>query len=118
DGRPILLGGNDITDSLGRKGTFFEEQPERDALRRWLAGYMSEAEALLSKRWRESTRGFSLEKLRSSTLRNFDVRNLESLMLAVGNLCNDRSRQLENLQWIIADAGIGEQSGTNIFNRW
>jgi hypothetical protein len=118
DGRPILLGGTDVTDSLGRKGTFFEEQPERDALRRWIAGKMSEAEGLLSKRWRESTRGFSLERLRSSTLRNSNIRTFESLMLAVENLCNDQSRRLENLQWIVAEAGIDKQAGTNVFNRW
>ncbi len=118
DGRPILLGGIDVTDSLGRTGTFFEEQPERAALRRWLAGSMSEAEELLSKRWRESTRAFSLERLRNSTFRNSDIQTFESLMLAVDNLCDDRSRQLENLQWIIVEAGVEEQTGIAIFDRW
>jgi hypothetical protein len=118
DGRPVLLGGIDVRDSLGRRGTFFEEQPERDALRRWLAGKMSEAEALLSNRWRESTREFSLEKLRSSTLRNSVIRTFESLMVSVESLCNDPCRRLENLQWIITEGGIGEKAGINIFNRW
>jgi hypothetical protein len=118
DGRPILLGGTDVVDSLGRKGTFFEEQPERAALRRWLAGEMSEAEELLSKRWRESTRRFSLERLRNSTLRNSAIQTFDSLMLAVDNLCDDPSRQLENLQWIIAEAAIQERAGIDIFNRW
>jgi hypothetical protein len=118
DGRPILLGGTDVTDSLGRKGTFFEEQPERSALRRWLAGEMSEAEALLSQRWRESTRAFSLERLRSSTLRDFRVRSLADVMVAAENLCIDRSRQFENLQWIVAESGVPEETATKIFNRW
>jgi hypothetical protein len=118
DGRPILLGGTDVTDSLGRRGVFFDEQPERGALRRWLAGRMSEAEELLSKRWRESTRALSLESLRNSGLRNSDIQTFEGLMVTVDNFCDDRSRQLENLQWIIVEAGIEEQAGTAIFNRW
>jgi hypothetical protein len=79
---------------------------------------MSEAEELLSKRWRESTRAFSLERLRNSTFRNSDIQTFESLMLAVDNLCDERSRQLENLQWIIVEAGVEEQTGIAIFNRW
>lgn len=118
DGRPILLGGTDVIDSLGRRGTFFDEQPERAALRRWLTGSMSEAEELLSKRWRESTRAFSLERLRNSIFRNPEIQTFENLMVAVDCLCDERSRQLENLQWIIAETGIEERPGVAIFNRW
>jgi hypothetical protein len=118
DGRPILLGGTDVVDSLGRKGTFFEEEPERPALRRWLSGKMSDAEQLLSSRWRDSTRAFSLERLRSSSLRDPKIRDFQSLMSTTERLCNDGSRQLENLQWIIAEARIQERTGIAIFNRW
>ena len=35
-GRPVRVGGHDVVDSNGKNGVFFGEEPEREALRRWM----------------------------------------------------------------------------------
>jgi hypothetical protein len=45
DGRPFLDGGQRVIDESGKRGTFFEESPEEQAVRRWRHGDFSAAEA-------------------------------------------------------------------------
>lgn len=118
DGRPILLGGTQITDSRGRSGIFFEEEPEREALRRWGTGEFSEAEHLLSDRWRQSTRSIDLEGWLRSQKKFARIQSFSELRVCALQICNFPKTQLENLRLIISEAGITEHDATQIFNLW
>jgi hypothetical protein len=118
DRRPILMGGTDFTESNGRKGIIFEEEPEREALRRWIAGEFTLAEHALSKVWRLSTKAIDLEKWRKVGDIFPSVASLEKLQPAIQDFCDDPNRQLKNLEFLLDEAGISDASFSPIFNRW
>lgn len=118
DRRPVLLGGKDLNlPGLG-PGTYFEEEPERKALRRWVAGEFTAAEHVLSEAWRLSTRSIDLSKWRGAGGGLPRVRSLAELKSAAWEFCDRPGYQFEWLRLLLAEAGIGEQSSTAIFNRW
>ncbi len=102
DGRPIKLGGTPIKDSRGRSAVFFEEEPEQQALGRWRAGEFSEAEHLLSERWRQSTRRIDLEGWSRSKRNLPKVRTISELRNRALDICNSPKYQFENLQFLIS----------------
>lgn len=117
DYRPVLLGGKNVVDSTGRKGTFFEEDPEQIALRRWVAGDFTEAEQALSEKWRLSTRAIDLEAWKRRELFPC-VDSLKDIPAVADEICNNPSFQLENLQFLLLEVGIEPEVETKIFVRW
>lgn len=117
-GRPVLIGGHDIVDSTGRKGVFFDEEPEREALRRWTNGEFLEAEHALAARWRDSTRAFDLERWRKAHASASKARSLVEVREAAIEYCRDSSRQLENLRFLLYEAGMPAAEANRIFSAW
>ncbi|MCA9421641.1 MAG: hypothetical protein KC592_11505 [Nitrospira sp.] len=118
DRRPFRLGGEYFTDSTGRRGILFEEEPERESLRHWVAGEFTEAEHALSKAWRFSTRTIDLEKWQKIANIFPSASSLNDLRPAVQRYCDDPNRQLQNLQFLLGEAGIPDSSSSPICNRW
>lgn len=52
DGRPLVGGAQEIVDSTGAKGFFFDVAPEDEALDRWRTQEFSAEEAKLAELWR------------------------------------------------------------------
>src|SRR5882724_9787894 len=50
-----VVGGNELTDRYGRRGRFFDEQPEEVTLRRWRSGDFTTVEETVAERWRRVT---------------------------------------------------------------
>ncbi len=117
-GRPVLMGGHDIVDSTGRKSIFFDEEPEREALRRWTNGEFLEAEHALAARWRDSTRNFDLDKWRNSHASAPKAQSLTEVRKIAIEICRAPSRQLENLKFLLLEAGISDQEASQIFMVW
>jgi hypothetical protein len=117
-GRPVLIGGHDIVDSTGRKGVFFDEEPEREALRRWTAGEFLEAEHFLAARWRDSTRAFDLDRWRKANASAPKAQSLAEVRETAVELCRAPDRQLENLRFLLFEAGMPEAEANRIFGAW
>jgi hypothetical protein len=118
DGRPIKLGGTPIKDSRGRSALFFEEEPEQKALGRWRTGEFSEAEHLLSERWRQSTRRIDLDSWTRSKRNLPKVRTISELHNRALDICNSPKYQFENLQFLIYESGIPEEHAKQIYELW
>ena len=61
-GRPLKGGGTRVIRTDGKKGVIFEESLEEQAIRRWQNEEFTEAEHILSERWRMSTTGRNVEE--------------------------------------------------------
>lgn len=118
DGRPMLIGGSKITDDTGRTGVFFEEQPEREALRRWIAGEFTEAEHTLSAAWRLSTRAIDLRQWQRVGAMIPTVTSIADLKPAVEDSVGASARQFEGLRFLVTEAGLSPDQSTPIFDRW
>jgi hypothetical protein len=51
-GRVMMAGARDIQTKDGKRGVFFDEQREYEALRSWRAGRFDDAEKVLAEEWR------------------------------------------------------------------
>jgi hypothetical protein len=118
DGRPIKLGGIPIKDSRGLSAIFFEEGPEQKALGRWRAGEFSDAEHLLSERWRESTRMIDLAGWSRSKRNLPKVRSISELRNRALDICNYPKYQFENLQFLIFESRIPQRHAKEIVDLW
>ena len=117
-GRPIMVGGQDVVDSIGRTGIVFEEEPEREALRRWVNGDIHNAEFILSQRWRESTRLIDLESWRRAEINGPIPSTLKEVKEKALSICNDPSICLDNLRFLLREAGVPEHESKKIFMYW
>jgi hypothetical protein len=61
-----MSGAKEIHTEDGRKGVFFDEPKEYQALRNWRAGRFNEAEKILAEEWRRATAAIDLESFRHS----------------------------------------------------
>ena len=118
EGRPIKLGGTPITDARGQRAIFFDQEPEHEALRRWRAGEFSEAEEVLSNRWRQSTREIDLDSWARGQKTLPKLKSLSELRECALEICNSPEHQLENLRFLIAEARIPQNETTQIYDLW
>ena len=114
-GRPVRVGGHDVVDSNGKNGVFFDEEPEREAVRRWMNSEFTEAEQVLSKRWRDSTRAIDLESWRKSFKGRLCATSLGEVKKDALAICLDRTIALENLKFLLLESGVPEHEQVSIY---
>lgn len=117
-GRPVRVGGHDVVDSNGKNGVFFDEEPEREALRRWMNSEFTEAEHVLSKRWRDSTRAIDLESWRNSFKGRLCATSLAEVKKDALSICLDPTIAFENLKFLLLESGVPEQEQLSIYSYW
>lgn len=118
EGRPVALGGKEVIDGEGKRGVYFDEDPEHKALRRWTEGKFSEAEEILSDSWRKSTKGIDLDIWRNRHKDFPKASSLEDLKKRASELLDNPRTQYENLQWLFEEVSFDDRLKTPIFNRW
>lgn len=117
-GRPLVDGGLDVVAENGERGVFFDEPPERIALRRWLAGEFSEAEHALAERWRASSRSANLEQFCGMATILPPVKSLEDLGVMVSAYADDPRYQIRHLKLLLSESRFPEAFQTLVFKRW
>jgi hypothetical protein len=117
-GRPVRLEGRDVVALDGKKGVFFDEEPEREALRRWMNSEFTEAEHVLSKRWRDSTRAIDLESWRKSFKGRLCATSLADVKKDALSICLDPTIALENLNFLLFESGVPKQEQLSIYSHW
>ncbi len=118
DGRPIRIDGRAIRDSSGHEGVFFEEEPEREALRRWSKGQFYEAEQVLSGRWRGSTRSINLESWLSTKSNVPKAETLDQALKLSQSIATNPESQFENLRFILAQAAVSREWSNRVYHYW
>lgn len=117
-GRPVRVGGHDVVDSNGKNAVFFDEEPEREALRRWMNSEFTEAEHALSKRWRDSTRAIDLEAWRKSFRGRLCATSLVDVKKDALAICLNPTIAFENLKFLLLESGVPEQEQLSIYSYW
>ena len=116
DGRPIRIDAIPVSTPDG-EGLYFGVQPEREDLWRWEVGQFTTEEYKYSKKWRTWSKTIDLEKWRR--FEGFPtINSLEELIPAVQNSWQRVSYHLEPLQYLLTEAGISDNSSSQIFKRW
>ncbi len=118
DGRPLLPGGREVIDGDGKKGMFFDEQPEYDALRKWTNGEFSKAEKLHSKNWRSSLKeiDLSIAQINSEHLKH--VKNFDDLWKYTATILETNDEQWSFLQFLLKHYSQDLQTRNQICERW
>jgi hypothetical protein len=122
DGRPIVLADRVVRDKEGRRGVIFEQSAEEQAILRWRLGQFSDADRILSRRWRESTRQIDLNE----TAKKYGVfqsrakhsKNLHELIAIIDELTVESGTQRELLTIMLYEFNIDPQTASIIFHRW
>lgn len=116
DGRPIRIDAIPVLDFVLGNSLYFQEQPERETLRRWIRGEFTPTEQQLSEIWRTSTQAIDVEDLRQRG--DFSaVDSVDQLMSITLEFCDDPNRQLENLHFLLEETTLSSLA-TPIFEEW
>jgi len=75
DGRIPKEHGRTVKNEKGEKGIFFEEAPERAAIRNWQKSNFSDAEIAMVKRWEEYIRNQDLEEFKRRAAKVIDIKS-------------------------------------------
>ena len=120
--RPIVGGGIPVKHKSGKKGIIFKESIERKAIGRWKSRKFTEAENILSERWRESTKSIDLEnhKVRMKSILKYSpsFNTLNDLKQFLDDLLNDEKNQTELLKIMIYEFPLNYRIVQKIFLRW
>ena len=116
--KPILTGGREIDIGKGKKGIFFEEQPEFIALRRWLEGKYSEAEKLYATNWRNciDATDLNIAKINAKYFRK--TKSLKELKEYIPVIIEDQNNQFELLQFLLKIIGSDINIRNKVCERW
>lgn len=121
----VLMGGaKEIQAEDGRKGIFFDEPKEYQALRNWQKGRFNEAERILAEEWRRATAAIDLESFRRSHAKRLkgktQPRTLDELLPCVDRLfaSEDQGIQEDLIVALLDLIGAPEEFRTKIFDRW
>ena len=121
-GQIPMSGGVPITDATGKRSVFFDEPPEKEAIRRWQQSQFTEAERLLAERWRGSTRKIDLEgfrnQLRKMHAKLPSIASLADLSAIIDDLLKVPSYQRFYLEWCMQEAGVPKSRREAILRRW
>jgi hypothetical protein len=122
DGRPYVPGGRSVEEPGGKKGVVFDEDPEEKAIHRWRSGQFSEAEALLSHRWRESTvqidLGRTKEMYKPIASLVPETASFEQLVSAIDKILVEPELQTKLLRQLIYEFSFDPQFASRVFHRW
>ena len=93
DRRPMVGGAREVITKDGKKGIFIPVQPENEAVLRWRAGIVSQADIDFAMRWRKTIGTYDLEGIKKSLpkpvmkLRTLmDLKNFVEIMLTDADL--------------------------------
>lgn len=119
DGRPILSRGKEVIDDEGKKGMFFDEQSEYEALRRWTAGEFSEAEKLHSENWRNSIKQIDLNiaKYNAKYMKK-EINDFNELHEYTSVVLEDSDSQLDFLQFLLSQVSQDSKTRNQVCERW
>ena len=122
DGRPHVGVEKTVRSETGMRGFVVEETEQQKAIYKWRDGHFTEADHALSAAWRSSTTEEGvLEKLQS-TLKNdygkIKLSSTEELITLVEKVVSNPDNQDKFLATLIANYGIDEATGMQIFYKW
>lgn len=118
DGRPLKLGGQPFIAEDGKRGVFFEEEPERAAHRRWERGEFIEAERHLSERWRQSTKNIDLNLWTRDSADLPKASSISEARELALQIARDARRQEGNLHFLLSAAHYDEAHREQLVQRW
>lgn len=122
DGRTLVPASKLLHEPDGKRGVMIEESLEEKAIHRWRIGNFSEAEAILSQRWRESTTQIDLKEIGAKfsllTIALPKTQNFVELVDVLDNLLLESTLQIEILKLLIILFGVHPQTASGIFHRW
>ena len=119
DGRPVLSGGHEVIDDEGKKGVFFDESPEYEALRRWTAGEFSEAEKLHSENWRNSIKQIDLNIAKyNSKYMEKRINDFNELQEYTSVVLEEHDSQLDFLQFLLNQVSQDSKTRNQVCERW
>lgn len=122
DRRPEIGGGNPVQTKDGKRGIIIDETPEEDALWRWRKGEFTEAEKILAKRWRETTRGIDLETLKEllkkvyNTSSRFD--SLHDLKRYLDKFLTNTAIQVNLLALLFYVFNLNFDTANKVLSKW
>ena len=123
DGRPHVQG-KPVQEPDGKRGFLMEESIEEKAIHRWRKGLFSEAEAILSERWRESTKQVNLNQLKETyRIVEIHIPETDTFPQLVNNidklLLNPTPKfQSQLLTKLLHEFLIDQDDASKIFHRW
>jgi hypothetical protein len=123
-GQVPMAGGTEVQMDDGKRGVFFDEPPEMQALRNWEAGKFSEAEIVMASKWREATQGIDLEfykKNFKAQLVNFrPAKTFDELAASTARFIDapQRDIQMMLLQTVMDEMRFPPEWRVEVSNRW
>jgi len=123
-GHVLMSGAKEIQAKDGRKGIFFDEPKEYQALRNWQAARFNEAERILAEEWRRATAAIDLESFRHSHAERLkgktQPRKLDEVLPYVDQILasEDQGVQKDLITTLLDVIGAPEEFRTKIFDRW
>ena len=123
-GQVPTAGGIEYETPDGKRGIFYDEPPEMQALKNWAVGKFSEAEVNLASRWRETTLSLNLEAYKKKLLFNLTnfkpAESFEEIAAWADKLLIDGEMggQMLLLKTLMDDLQFNDESRTRVMNRW
>lgn len=118
DGRPVLSGGKEVIDGEGKRGVYFDEQPEYVALRRWTDGNFSEAEKMWAGNWRNSIGDVDLNIAKINAKYMQQLENIGELRQYTSNVIEQQDYQDDFLRFLLNRVGLDQKIRDQVFDRW
>lgn len=123
-GYVLMAGAREVQAKDGRKGVFFDEPKEYQALRKWRERQFDEAEKALAEEWRRATAAIDLESFRRAHAERLrgqtQPRTLEEVIPYVERLLasGDPAAQKDLINALLDFISAPEPVRTAIFDRW
>lgn len=118
DGRPVLSGGKEVIDGEGKRGVYFDEQPEYVALRRWMEGNFSKAEEMWASDWRNSIGDIDLDIAKINAKYMKKLEDIGELRQYTSSVIEQQDYQNDFLRFLLNRTGLDQKVRDQVFDRW
>ncbi|MCH8824570.1 MAG: hypothetical protein IH984_13800 [Planctomycetes bacterium] len=119
DRRPLVGGAREVISKDGKKGNFIPVQPENEAVLRWRAGEITQADRDFAVRWRQTIQSFDLEGTKKNLPKPpMRIRSLEDLKMFVDNMLAEQDSQIRLLDLFLVYLQCKPYIRDWIHHRW
>jgi len=121
DGRVPVAGGRYVNVE-GRGGVVFDEAPEAEAFRRWMAGEFEEVERRFAREWRERLKSLDLlavqAGMRAMGIDGKACRSLADVKAMADAWVRVNDRPLDRMKLAILTLGLPKEAEEHIVSKW
>lgn len=122
DGRAVLRQPQYFRGPDGKLGAFYDEEPERKALRQWQEGRLDEFQLALAERWRSAVQEIDLEdthrRVRSLMGGEISECDLPKILEIATFFCEARGRTFQGLKAMLVVLKIPPKHHQAVISRW